>query len=64
MQDLNSRVHMQGDAGKAGGVETAAERLQQVAAQKEGSTEELVALYVAIMRSLGLLARTIRYVFT
>ncbi|CAL8469198.1 g8739 [Coccomyxa elongata] len=49
-----------GDEGKAGGVEAAAERLQQVAAQKEGSTEELVALYVAIMRSLGLLARTIR----
>ncbi len=52
---------MQGDEGKAGGVEAAAERLQQVAVQKEGSTEELVALYVAIMRSLGLLARTIRY---
>lgn len=52
---------MQGDEGKAGGVEAAAERLQQVAALKEGSTEELVALYVAIMRSLGLLARTIRY---
>ncbi|BDA45057.1 probable DNA repair protein complementing XP-C cells homolog [Coccomyxa sp. Obi] len=49
-----------GDKGKAGGVEAVAERLQQVAAQKEGSTEELVALYVAIMRSLGLLARTIR----
>ncbi len=51
---------MQGDEGQAGGVDAAAERLQQVATQKEGSGEELVALFVAIMRSVGLLARTVR----
>ncbi|KAK9908106.1 hypothetical protein WJX75_002826 [Coccomyxa subellipsoidea] len=48
------------DEGTSGRVDAAAERLQQVASLKEGTGEELVALFVAIMRSVGLLARTVR----
>ncbi len=33
----------------------------EVAARKEGTGEELVALFVAITRSHSLLARTVRY---
>lgn len=50
----------QADEGTSGRVDAAAERLQQVASLKEGTGEELVALFVAIMRSVGLLARTVR----
>jgi hypothetical protein len=50
----------QGDQGRPGGLEAAAERLQEVARCREGAREELVALFVALLRAAGLLARTVR----
>ena len=51
---------LQGDEGEAGGLEAAAARLREAAHSREGTREELVALFVALMRAHGLLARTVR----
>ena len=43
-----------------GAPSAAAARLQTVAAQRSGSPEELVALFVATLRAAGLLVRFVR----
>jgi hypothetical protein len=50
----------QAETGPPGGVEAAAEGLREAATKKEGRGEEIVALFVAMMRAHGLLARTVR----
>lgn len=44
----------------ARGIPAVVEQLQRVAAQRTGSVEELVAVFVAALRALGIAARTVR----
>ncbi len=47
-----------------GGIFASISRLQNVASEKLGSSEELVALFVALLRAAGLLVRYVRQVST
>ena len=47
-----------------GGISASISRLQGITSEKSGSSEELVALFVALLRAAGLLVRFVRYIIS